>query len=118
VEVLGKNAKTGNVHFLKDSRRVDVPIADDAERAALDTVEWAVDRIVASDFPMRPHPEKCNGSRNRRPCDWAKICPKVPREFANGNVPPAIHVPRPDNELSILAFREYDPAWGADSVGE
>jgi DNA helicase-2/ATP-dependent DNA helicase PcrA len=118
VEVLGKNARTGKVHFLRDSKRVDVPISDEAERAALDTVEWAVDRIVASDFPMRPHPDKCNGLRDKRPCDWAKICPKVAREFTGGDAPPAIAVPAPDKELAILAFREYDPTWRPLDGGE
>ncbi len=104
-EVLEKNARTGKVHFLKDSKRVDVPIGAEAIRAALKNVEWAVNRIVAGDFPMRPHPKKCER------CDWNKICPKVARDFGEGTDPPAIRVPPPSAELTVLAFREYDPNW-------
>ena len=58
-EVLGENARTGAVHFLKDNQRIDVPVDDAAVEAAVANVEWAVDRVLDGDLPMRPHPAKC-----------------------------------------------------------
>ena len=42
-QLLGQNARTGNVHLLKDNQRVEVPITQQAVEAALANVEWAVD---------------------------------------------------------------------------
>ena len=87
-QVLSQNAKTGSVHLLKDDQRVEVPITDEAVDAALANIEWAVEGILGSDFPMRPHPDKCSG------CDFGAICPATPQKFSGQtNVPPALHLP-------------------------
>ena len=98
-DVLGENAQTGAVHFLKDSQRVEVPITDTAIASAVANVEWAVDRIIADDFPMRPHPKKCDK------CDFKALCPKIPENFAIGNEPPGIHIP--GNRKLARAFEEF-----------
>ena len=86
-QVLGQNAKTGNVHLLKDNQRVEVPITQEALDAALANIEWAVDGILQSDFPMRPHPDKC------AECDFRALCPKTPQNFsALRNMPPELHL--------------------------
>jgi DNA helicase-2/ATP-dependent DNA helicase PcrA len=107
-DVLGDNAKTGSVHLLKDGKRVDVPVADVAIGAAVANVEWAVDRILNGDFPMRPHPKKCEG------CDFNALCAQTPEDFRTATRPPAIHVPGPTAggpavTNPALAFSEYDP---------
>jgi DNA helicase-2/ATP-dependent DNA helicase PcrA len=81
-EVLGENARTGSVHLLKDNQRVSVPVTDDAVRAAVDNIEWAVRGILAGDFPMRPHPEKCAD------CDFARLCPREAQDFQFSTQPP------------------------------
>lgn len=87
-QVLGQNARTGSVHLLKDNQRVEVPITQEALDAALDNIGWAVTGILNSDFPMRPHPGKCEK------CDFKKICPRTPQNFSVGTrVPPEIHLP-------------------------
>ena len=74
-QLLGRNARTGNVHLLKDNQRIAVPITQEAVEAALANIEWAVEGILESEFPMRPHPDKCGR------CDFRSICPKTPRGF-------------------------------------
>ena len=102
--VLGENAKTGSVHFLKDNQRIEVPIADDALDAAIANIEWAVQGILAADFPMRPHPQKCET------CDFKDICAKTPQDFrTSAEQPPALHLPE-DNAAIALAFSQYQPA--------
>lgn len=87
-QVLGQNARTGSVHFLKDNQRVEIPILQDAVGAALANIEWAVTGILSSDFPMRPHPEKCPK------CDFRTICPQRPQDFnILTKVPPELHLP-------------------------
>lgn len=86
-EVLGENTRTGAVHFLKDNRRVDVPVDDEAVRAAVRNVEWAVRRIVAGDFPARPQRSKCDG------CDFALLCAQNRQDFTTAEQPPPIHLP-------------------------
>jgi DNA helicase-2/ATP-dependent DNA helicase PcrA len=81
-EVLGENARTGAVHLLKDNKRVDVPISDEAVRAAVANIEWAVDRILAGEFPMRPQHEKCEA------CDFRLLCPKRAESFSAQSQPP------------------------------
>ncbi|MEU8150093.1 ATP-dependent DNA helicase [Nonomuraea sp. NPDC048901] len=85
--VHGANARTGAVHLLKDGQRVQVPVDPDAIDAAVANVEWAVDRIVHSDFPQRPSAKKCSG------CDFAQICPQKVQPFATENEPPKLHLP-------------------------
>jgi DNA helicase-2/ATP-dependent DNA helicase PcrA len=86
-DVLGENAKTGHVHLLKDNQRIDVPITETAVQAALSNVSWAVERILAGDFPMRPHAKKCNA------CDFQRLCPQRIEEFQTSTVPPPLHIP-------------------------
>lgn len=101
-EVLGENARTGAVHLLKDNQRVEVPVDDAAVAAALANVEWSVDRIIAGDFPMRPHPTKCGR------CDFRSLCRAAPQPFATDEVPPPIHTPGGEIEMA-RAFSEYSP---------
>ena len=87
-QVLGQNARTGSVHLLKDNQRVEVPITQEAVDAALANIEWAVKGILDSDFPMRPHPDKCVK------CDFKAICPSTPQNFSvQTEVPPELHLP-------------------------
>lgn len=100
-EVLGENARTGSVHLLKDGQRVEVPVDDAAISAAIANVEWAVDRVIAGDFPMRPYSSKCAS------CDFNILCPKRPESFGTSIVPPAIHTPGSPSEELARAFSEF-----------
>ena len=86
-DVLDANARTGAVHLLRDGHRVEVPVDEEAVEAAVQNVEWAAERIIAEDFPMRPHPDKCGE------CDWRSLCPKAPEAFGTNVVPPPLHLP-------------------------
>lgn len=99
-QVLGQNAKTGSVHLLKDNQRVEVPITQDAVDSALQNIEWAVKGILNSDFPMRPHPDKCAR------CDFRMICPQKPQDFRDGTTPPELHLPEGRREMA-RAFSLY-----------
>ena len=99
-QVLGQNAKTGNVHLLKDNQRIEVPVTQEAIDAALANVEWAVTGILQSDFPMRPHPDKC------AKCDFLSICPGTPQSFSgSSSVPPELYLP--DRREMARAFSMY-----------
>jgi len=101
-EVLGENARTGAVHLLKDGQRVTVPVDDQAVAAAVANVEWAVNRILASDFPMRPHRDKCDA------CDFQALCPQRSEDFQTDGTPPPIHLPDPLGRLLARAFSQYE----------
>lgn len=101
-EVLGENAKTGAVHLLKDGQRVAVPVDDAAVEAAVANVEWAVNRILAGDFPMRPHPDKCDE------CDFQAICAQTPQAFQIEEAPPPIHLPEPLEPRLARAFSQAE----------
>lgn len=101
VDVLDANARTGAVHLLKDGQRVEVPVQTVAVEAAVRNVEWAVERVIAADFPMRPHPKKCGN------CDWNQICPKARGEFATHELPPPLHIPG-KRQRRARAFSEVD----------
>lgn len=103
-EVLGENARTGAVHLLKDNQRVEVPVPPEAVQAAVVNIEWAVDRIVAGDFPMRPHAAKCGA------CDFRALCPKIPQDFQTDTRPPLIHIPGVPGTQQARAFSEFDAA--------
>ncbi len=106
-QVLGENARTGSVHLLKDNQRVDVPISQEAVDAALANIEWAVTGILGSDFPMRPHPKKCEK------CDFRTICPGTPQNFSVlTTVPPELHLP--GRREMARAFSLYQ---GPDDAG-
>lgn len=102
--VLGENARTGAVHLLKAPNneelpnRVDVPTTEEAISAAIENVEWAVNRILEGDFPMRPSHDKC------MECDFKKICAKQREEFISEIIPRQIHIPE-TNRLSRIHVR-------------
>ena len=99
-QVLGQNARTGSVHLLKDNQRVEVPITPEAVGAALANIEWAVEGILQSDFPMRPHPDKCGE------CDFRSLCPSTPQDFKNQSpAPPELHLPQ--GKEMARAFSQY-----------
>jgi len=104
-EVLGQNAKTGAVHLLRDNLRVEVPVTDEAIDAAVRNIEWSVDRIINRDYPMRPHPSKCQA------CDFRSICPKIAQQFNTEIIPPPIHLPHSVSAVPIMvkAFSEFTP---------
>ncbi|HPE71637.1 MAG TPA: ATP-dependent DNA helicase [Candidatus Competibacter sp.] len=107
-QVLGENARTGSVHLLKDNQRIEVPITQDAVDAALANIKWAVQGILASDFPMRPHHKKCVK------CDFSIICLRTPQDFASQTpAPPPLHLPGATTEMA-RAFSLYQ---GSDDVG-
>ena len=88
-DVLDANARTGHVHLLKDGQRIEVPVDEAAVTAATANVEWAAERIIAGDFPMRPHTDKCAA------CDWQRLCPQTREEFGTVDLPPPLHLPGP-----------------------
>lgn len=104
--VLGENAKTGSVHLLKAPstdevpNRVNVPITDVAIESAIQNIEWAVNRILEGEFPMRPSAGKCEE------CDFRKICSKQRQEFNSNEVPNPIHIPE-TNGTTILRVRSF-----------
>ena len=102
-DVLGENAQTGAEHLLKDNQRVGVPVDDEAIAAAIANVEWAVDRIIAGEFPMRPERQKCEG------CDFKLICEQVPQGFAGNQQPVELRVPGDVGQRSARCFSEFDP---------
>ncbi len=100
-EVLGENASTGSVHLLKDNQRIEVPVTDQAIQAAIENVEWAVDRIITGEYPMRPQAKKCEA------CDFRLLCPKQPQSFSVQTQPPEIHVPQESGSMMARLFSEY-----------
>lgn len=102
-EVLGEKTKTGSVHLLKDNNRVNIPVSREAVEAAIHNINWAVERILDNDFPMRPCKSKCES------CDVNRICPRRPQKFRNSDViPPEIHIPIEGKTKTIKAFSEYE----------
>jgi DNA helicase-2/ATP-dependent DNA helicase PcrA len=101
-EVLGENARTGSVHLLKDNQRLKVPVDDAAVEAAVANVEWAVDRILAQDFPMRRSASKCGE------CDFILLCAKTPQPFSTPAVPPPLAIPGGEGHRMVPAFSEFE----------
>lgn len=101
-EILGENSRTGSVHLLKDSSRVEVPITDQSVADAVANVEWAVKRIMDGDFPMRPEGRKCEV------CDFKSLCPKAPQEFNTSEEPPPIHVPGEAGSEMARSFSQFE----------
>lgn len=108
--VLGENAKTGSVHLLKAMNlddapnRVDVPISNEAIQAAIQNIEWAVNRILEGEFPMRPSRSKCEE------CDFSKICSKQRQEFASEIIPDPIQIPNTNGvtETMVRSFSDVE----------
>lgn len=86
-DVLDANAHTGAVHLLKDGQRITVPVDQASIEHAVQNVEWAAQRIINADFPMRPHPKKCGT------CDWQLLCPQIPEDFNAKERPPPLNLP-------------------------
>lgn len=101
-DVLDAKARTGAVHLLRDGERVQVPVSEEAVDSAVQNVEWAAEQIVAGDFPMRPHPNKCNE------CDWKLLCPMKSEEFRSNDAPPPLHLPGPPHLRQARAFSEAE----------
>lgn len=110
VVVLGENAKTGSVHLLKERNepdnpnRINVPITDAAIESAITNIEWAVDRILEGEFPMRPSRNKCPD------CDFNTICAKQRQEFSSTAVLAPIFIPAVMgvNEVMVQCFSDVD----------
>ncbi len=102
VDILGNVIDSGFVHLLKDGQRVQVPITDDAVDSAISNIEWAVDRIVDQDFPMRPSKPKCDA------CDFNKICSMKPQNFSDQTTPPALHTPVQSGRKFVACFDNFD----------
>ena len=108
--VLSENARTGAVHLLKErntpenSNRIDIPIAVAAIDAAISNIEWAVDRVLEGDFPMRPSQSKC------AECDFNLICAKAYQDFSDTARPSPIHIPTINgiNEVMVRCFSDLD----------
>lgn len=102
VDILKNVIKAGFVHLLKDGQRIEVPITDAALDSAITNIEWAVERIVRQDFPMRPSRKKCDA------CDFKKICPMQPENFSDLIKPPALHTPDRSGKQVAACFDDYD----------
>jgi DNA helicase-2/ATP-dependent DNA helicase PcrA len=99
--VLGENARTGAVHLLKAENipefpnRVNVPISDASVNSSIENIQWAVNQILAEDFPRRPSQRKCES------CDFTLLCSKQKQDFLTQIIPPEIQIPNVDGIVSI-----------------
>lgn len=108
--VLGENARTGAVHLLKadntpdQPNRISIPVCEESTLAAISNVEWAVNRILEGEFPMRPSRSKCEE------CDFVKICAKNREEFRSAEIPAPIRIPEIDGirEISVRCFSDLE----------
>jgi len=101
-EILGENAKTGAVHLLRDNKRIEIPITKEAVDAAIENIEWAVEKILDDDFPMRPSKDKCES------CDFKLLCSQNSQNFKSNFIPPAIHIPTKKGTSVVKAFSDFD----------
>jgi DNA helicase-2/ATP-dependent DNA helicase PcrA len=102
---LGADVQLGSVHLLKDGQRIEVPVHEKAVSSALRNIEWAVERIIDADFPMRPHPQKCEA------CDFFLICPRTRQELGTAETPPPIHTPPPAGLTMAPLFSQVVDAY-------
>ncbi|MDR2613006.1 MAG: ATP-dependent helicase [Deltaproteobacteria bacterium] len=80
---------------------LEIPAGGDALAAAREALEWAVRGVLAGDFPMRPHPDKC------APCGFRSVCPARAEAFRARDTPPAIQTPAgPVAAGAFALFRE------------
>jgi hypothetical protein len=82
-----RETETVTVKILPEGSLHEVPAGPKALEAATAILEWAVKGIMAGDFPMRPHAEKCAH------CGFRKVCRGEAESFSNKTAPPALHVP-------------------------
>lgn len=95
-EVMGENVQTGYIHTLKDNRRTAIPVDASSVENAIGAIEWAVNGILANDFPMRPCKTNCEH------CDFRAMCTQKRQTFAREELPPRINTP--NGEKPIAAF--------------
>lgn len=95
-EIMGENVETGYIHTLKDNKRTLIPVDKSSVDNAIKVIEWAVNGILADDFPMRPCRSKCEG------CDFKAMCSQKLESFKRDETPPAISTP--NGEKKIAAF--------------
>ena len=108
IVVLGENANTGAVHLLKASNeentpnRINVPITSEAIESAIGNVEWAVNRILDGEFPMRPSLIKCEE------CDFKRICSRQFQDFNIDRFPNPIKIPEINgvNEIHVRCLSD------------
>lgn len=100
-KILGKNAKTGFVHLLKDNKRQEVPIDASANEAAIQNVEWVISGVLEGDYPQRASENKC------KKCDFCRLCNKNKEGFKKKQNPPKIKIPD-KKEKAALAFSELE----------
>ncbi len=95
-EIMGENVQTGYIHTLKDNKRTAIPVDSSSVENALGAIEWAVNGILANDFPMRPCKTNCAH------CDFKAMCAQKRQSFAREELPPTINTP--NGEKVIAAF--------------
>ena len=99
-EVIGEHAEVGYVHTLKNNRRIEVPVDEEAVKNAIGAIEWAVKGILQGDFPMRACGSNCSV------CDYKALCRQKREKFKRNELPPVIKTPV--GERVIAAFEEKD----------
>ena len=99
-EIIGENVKTGFIHTLKDNKRTLIPVDEESVGNAIKAIEWAVQGILSSDFPMRACRKKCEN------CDFRAMCAQKLQPFKTKNFPPSINTP--SGARSIAAFDTDD----------
>ncbi len=95
-EVMGENVQTGYIHTLKDNKRTAIPVDASSVENAIGAIEWAVNGILANDFPMRPCKANCGH------CDFKALCAQKRQSFVREVLPP--HINTPNGEKPIAAF--------------
>lgn len=99
-EVIGQHAETGYVHTLKNNRRTEIPVNEEAVQCAIGAIEWAVKGILREDFPMRACEANCSK------CDFKAMCGQKRQEFKYEQQPPKIHTPT--GLKTLAAFENSD----------
>ena len=102
-DVLKERIDLGYIHFLKDRERMEIPVSAKATDAARSIIDWAIQGILDSQFPMRPERTKCDT------CDFRQICPKKP-EAIQGKTPRRVYVPgaQGPSRQAVQAIERFD----------